>query len=364
MKKILSFILCIVMYLSLQNPVYAFNLNAFGDVNFGESSEKGESPGFMLGQLDLWAKTNLDDKGHFNTIFELVIESSGSGFVADLERIWVGYRLSPRISVRAGRFHTALGYWNRTFHHGAFMQTSLFRPRFLEFEDGETGVLPVHIVGGMAAADLKTRFAFLHLELQLGNGSSVDQSDPNKRGEFNANNAGDADRAKGVAGRLFIRPTFIEALGLGLSLSANKVRKRDKSGSVSDLVDQTIYELDLTYIETVVSDVELLFEHYWVVNQSPSGSSHTSTFWYVQAGKKFRYFIMPYTRYEFFDNLDERDPYFSTLHAKTYTEFILGTRFDFDIGVGAETAVKLEARFSDEASRTNRSYWAQWAFGF
>ncbi len=80
MKKPFLFVICIVIYLSLLRPLYAFNLIAFGDIRFGESSEKGESPGFTLGQLDLWAKTNLGDTGRFNTFFELVIESPGTGF--------------------------------------------------------------------------------------------------------------------------------------------------------------------------------------------------------------------------------------------------------------------------------------------
>ena len=44
-------------------------------------------------------------------------------------------RLSDELTLWGGRFHTPYGYWNTAFHHGAQIQTSIGRPRFLEFED-------------------------------------------------------------------------------------------------------------------------------------------------------------------------------------------------------------------------------------
>lgn len=63
----------------------------------------------------------------------------------EIERLQIGWRIGE---TRAwlGRFHNPIGYWNTQFHHGAFLQTSIARPAFLEFED-DGGILPMHLAG-------------------------------------------------------------------------------------------------------------------------------------------------------------------------------------------------------------------------
>lgn len=64
----------------------------------------------------------------------------------DIERLAVGWVTADDTRVWFGRFHTALGQWNRKHHHGTYLQTTIFRPGIIEWED-DGGVIPAHSTG-------------------------------------------------------------------------------------------------------------------------------------------------------------------------------------------------------------------------
>lgn len=64
-----------------------------------------------------------------------------------LQRINLRYKISDLLSVKVGRLHTPLGYWNEVFHHGSWLQTTVGRPEIYRFEREDGGFLPVHSVG-------------------------------------------------------------------------------------------------------------------------------------------------------------------------------------------------------------------------
>ncbi len=368
-------ILCLLTGLCFfwTSPGNALDLNVFGDVTFSDSNLSGEPSGFSLGQLDFWATQQLGPEGRFKTFLELVVESPGEGFVVDLERIWVQYSLTPRIDLRAGRVHTSLGYWNRIHHHGSHMQTTVARPLFLDFEDGETAVLPTHTVGVMSIINLDSSSGGITIELQVGNGASHNGE------ELDPNNVGDNDDSKALAARLVFSPYALDGLGIGFSFNYNHLEQiilnNDVNGDgqvdvnpisiTSDWVDQMIYSVDLTFVDKLTTGIEFISEYYVVDDEDPAtGNSHTTSFWYVQAGKTFFDFVTPYARYESFEDLDMRDPYFKTLGTTEYSLGLLGTRFDFNLVSGAESSIKIEARAKDEAAGSSESYAVQWTFGF
>ena len=61
--------------------------------------------------------SKLSDKISFlgETVFELDEQQE---IAVDLERLQIAYRCSERVSPGRGRRHTALGYWNESYHHG------------------------------------------------------------------------------------------------------------------------------------------------------------------------------------------------------------------------------------------------------
>jgi len=98
-----------------------------------------------LGSLDLLVQAVVSD---FISILAQpavdAVEDGGEDF--KVEQLQVAYTHSDPFKVRLGKFHTALGYWNRTYHNVPWLRTSIFRPEIFRLED-EGGVLPVHSVG-------------------------------------------------------------------------------------------------------------------------------------------------------------------------------------------------------------------------
>lgn len=64
----------------------------------------------------------------------------------EMERLALGWADSDGNRVWFGRFHTALDQWNRKHHHGAYLQTTIYRPGIIEFED-DGGAIPAHATG-------------------------------------------------------------------------------------------------------------------------------------------------------------------------------------------------------------------------
>src|SRR5262245_14781893 len=131
-----------------------FTLRGFANVDFNGRwgdpvDEATGKSAFALGQFDLYMTSKLSENVSFlgETVFELDEQQE---FVVDVERLQLSYRWSDAFRLNVGRGHTALGYWNEAYHHGALLQPTVERPEALKFED-DGGILPVHFVGLEAA---------------------------------------------------------------------------------------------------------------------------------------------------------------------------------------------------------------------
>lgn len=107
---------------------YAVNFGLFSDVRLSSSSLEGENTGFALGDLDFYATEEISD--NTRGFIELVFENTSSGIVTDLERLWIMRTFTDEFKLSAGRFHSPLGRWNRTYHHGSLVQATITRPFF------------------------------------------------------------------------------------------------------------------------------------------------------------------------------------------------------------------------------------------
>ena len=148
-------------------------LRGFADVSlaYDKTTEKSN---FQIGGVDFFLTNSLDKNTSF--LVELVFESTPAGEIkTDLERAFITYTVDPLFKISAGSFHTALVYWNETYHHGGYLHTSVSRPVLMRFEDDD-GLLPLHTAGlefaGNAASTTLTSasvklFAFKSRELSL-----------------------------------------------------------------------------------------------------------------------------------------------------------------------------------------------------
>jgi len=149
-------------------------LHGFIDVGYASTKDKPpayEKSGFRLGTFDIYLTPRFGEK--VKGLIELAFEfGSDGGLGTDLERMQLGYEFSDNTTLWGGRFHTPYGYWNTAFHHGAQIQTSITRPRFIAFED-QGGILPAHSVGAWLHSNPGTGIGRVNFDFYVANSDSM-----------------------------------------------------------------------------------------------------------------------------------------------------------------------------------------------
>lgn len=311
-------------------------LHGFADIGAGHSREANiyqtGSKGFSVGNFSLYLTPEFGDR--VKSLVELAFEVGRDGSVGiDLERLQIGYTFSDAATLWAGRFHTPYGIWNTAYHHGAQIQTSLTRPRFLEFED-RGGILPAHTVGAWLTGTLPLGSTRFNYDLYAGNGPRID-SDPALRGNLNPNMGGDNNHSMQVGFRADIAPRG--ALD-GLKVGVHGLRAVVNDDSAAP--NRTQMFTYGPYGSYITDQWEILSELYLFRNRDLSGATgtHSSRAWYAQVGYNLGR-VTPYARAER-ATLDQADNYFFFQNSgRSYSTTALGLRFDLTGSV----ALKFEA---------------------
>jgi hypothetical protein len=296
-------------------------IRGFNDVSFHAFRDGGSVNTFTLGQLDLFLSSRL--VSDFNTVGEVVFEAGDSnGFGVDVERLLLQYSPSDRFSVGAGRFHTAIGFYNTAYHHGNWFQTATGRPFIFRFED-DGGILPVHGVGVTAQGQIPSGGVGLKWVAEISNGRHSRSPD-----EEPVQNVEDENAHKAVNVALLARPTRFPGLQAGLSVYRDRLEP-----AAQPMIDETIIAAHLVYQSPLFEQLnEAIFIRHAPVDAEPAMT--TSSF-YSQISRQFgRY--RPYLRYEYLD-VPANDVVFRNDMGRSYGPTV-GLRFD----AAAPVAIKLE----------------------
>lgn len=311
-------------------------LHGFADISAGHSREANiyqrGAKGFAVGNFSLYLTPEFGER--VKSLVELVFEVARDGSVdAELERLQIGYTFNDAATLWAGRFHTPYGIWNTAYHHGAQLQTTLSRPRFLEFEDSG-GILPAHTVGAWLTGTRLLGGTRIGYDAYVGNGPRIDV-DPALRGNLNPNMAGDDNHSMQAGFRTYIEPRgLIDGLKVGVHALRATVNNNNAAPSRTRV---------LTYgpfASYTTDQWEVLSEFYQFRNRDTSGATgtHRSRAWYVQAGYNTGR-VTPYARTER-TSLDQGDNYFFFQNSgRSYHTSSLGLRLDLTSSV----ALKFEA---------------------
>jgi hypothetical protein len=108
------------------------------------------------------------DIGKLRLLAEVLVTNREKEF----ERAQVGWKVAQDATIWAGRFHTPIGYWNTEFHHGAYLQTTIYRPQITNYED-EKGLLPLHAMGGLFQSKKTLGDGSLNIETSLASGPTL-----------------------------------------------------------------------------------------------------------------------------------------------------------------------------------------------
>jgi hypothetical protein len=345
-------------------------LHGFLDVGYSIHSKDSANPalpglpnGFNVGSLDIYLTPQFE--GNVKTLIELIFENTPEGSLAtDLERAQIGYTFSDAATMWAGRFHTPYGYWNTAYHHGAQMQTSVLRPRFLDFED-KGGILPAHMVGLWATGKIRAGGGKFTYDAYAGNGPkiAVDPLLPAPGGVIDIQTAGDNNHQAMVG---FNMGYEFAGMADGLRLAVFGLR-----GDVADDVTPTPNNTELSMGGAAVVyqeyNWEVMGEYYRFSDNDKSGGTGTHKSWadYLQVGRNFNG-LTPFVRVEK-TVLDQADKYFAMQdNGQSYFRQSLGLKYDLNQKAALKFEV-LNSKFAAELNRAAydyRSFLAQFAVRF
>lgn len=304
-----------------------FNIMGFGDISY-VSKDGSDEDGFIVGQAVAHVSASLDDS--FGVFGEFSLTGKDSEYSIEAERLMVRYDFSDRFKVSAGRYHTPIGYWNTSFHHGAWLQTTISRPEVVKFG---SKLVPIHFVGLLFEGSLSSGDLGLSYKAGFGNG---------RHGNIaRAGDAGDINGDKAWLLRLSSKPKRLFGLEVGLDIYSDEV-----SLSGSPNVDENTIT---AYAAWTKESPEVIFEymhseHELVTDNNVSGDVDA---WYGQVayrlpGKHSQW--KPYVRVEQTD-VDSSDPLLGG-EGLDYEAGILGVRWDFN----PYAAIKAEYRNEEFAS--------------
>ena len=307
--------------------------HGFADVG-GGFQQHGRS-GFTTGSLDIYLAPQFSDR--VRALIEAVVEfdeDTGEPGI-DLERSQIGYAFSDAATVWLGRFHSPFGYYNTAFHHGQLMQTSIRKPKFLDFED-KSGVMPSHTVGTWATGRLGARASQFSYDAYLGNSPTI------SGGKLDMNN---------LASRNNVASVGLNAAYLGMDGSLRIGGDYYRATVADDSVPANETRMSFAGPYGVFDDGvwEIMYEYYRFSNDNlasftgnPTGVHHSFA-WFAQLGRHFGQW-MPYARYEK-ASFDQNDNYFALLDGgRSYKRALGGLRYD----------INPRAAFTVEANRTEQ----------
>jgi hypothetical protein len=328
-------------------------LHGFADAGWAMSTP-GQPPreythGFVTGTLDLYLTPQFSD--NVKSLMEIALEPGldAESYGLDVERIQVGYTFSDAFNAWVGRFHTPYGYWNTAYHHGAEIQTSIYKPRFIDWED-HAGFMPSHSVGLWLNGKIPAGRGKIVWDAYIANGSR------NLSGSLDMNILRDDNTNAGVGGRLAYQfGRSLHGLMVGLHALDEEVDSYASGPptigtSPSAAALMKFYGGFAVYENNGVEASTELYSFHDQNLQLPGSPSHTSAAGFVHVGYYFLPDLIPYARWER-TKLDQTDPYFNTqINGFSYTRYLLGIRYN----ISGRSCIKLEVnRTKIEDSVTN-----------
>src|SRR5467141_2138528 len=306
-------------------------IRGFSDVTLHGSNLKGDTTSFSLGQVDLFITSDVSEKLKF--LSEVVFEAGrDNAFGVDVERLLLTYSFGDFLNVGAGRFHSAIGYYNTAYHHSTWLQTTTGRPFLFLFED-QGGILPIHNVGVTASGRIPSGPLGLHYVAEVGNGrnsrSPLDEQ---------VQNVVDENNDKAVNFEVFARPEAIRGLQAGFSIYRDLLAPLN-----SPRIGETIFAAHAVYVGP---SFEWLNEAL-VLRHAPQGTPrvfHTPGF-YTQISKRFGSY-RPYLRYQYI-NASRSEPVFPDVGLRHGPS--VGLRYDLSDFVALKLQYDYTARGRDRA---------------
>jgi hypothetical protein len=291
-------------------------LGAFADIGFF-ATESGKRRDFQIGQLVLHGTVDLP-KG-FGAFAEVTVNSSPV-WETRVERVLLTWEWSDALKLSLGRHHLPVTWWNATFHHGLWLQTTARRPLMIGYSDA---LIPNHAIGLIAEGLLPFWSALgLRYHLSLNGGG-----DDHKHTVAGAKEKG---RLAATAG-LFAEPPALPALRVGAVAYWDPQRVRSGKQVAETLVGAHAIWTD-ERPEIAAEWVLVHHQEQGAATPFLSNAAYLQLAWRLAgSGEPFK----PYVRYDRM-RLEERDPTLQSVLSRD--QWTLGLRWD----VASQVALRVE----------------------
>jgi hypothetical protein len=327
-----------------------FAVQGFSDVTFRAehfASDAGRSENtstFGLGQFSLFLSAQIAPNVSVVSETALVVGAEGRQATSvTLERVYVKYVLTDAFKVAIGRTHTALGYWNEAYHHGALLHPTVARPEILRFG----GVMPVHSVGVEVSGRVPAGGWEFNYVGNLGNGRARD---------FNATQgAVDVNTGKATAVKLSIAHETERSVLFGPMIYRDVIPSDPTRPGREDELTETIAGAHFVYRD---ARFELLSEYFNIRHDNRTTDSEIDhTGWYAIAVVR-RWRWKPYVGVDVTE-FGAGDPYF--LGGDTAVRrYLGGIRYD----INSLNALKFEVRRERRSAGDSHALLINTAFAF
>jgi len=307
----------------------ATHLAGFGDFNFAATDQPGTKSGFDEGQFVLHFNSALSSKVSFFGELSLTARRDAGigspappGFNVEVERSIIRFEQNDYFKVSFGRYHTPINYWNMTFHHGQWLQTTASRPEMVQFGGS---FLPIHFVGALVEGAIPAGGLNLNYNFGVGNGRS---SVISRSGDW-----GDVNNNRAWLATVFTRPDHPYGLQVGASVYRDLITPIDALP-----VREWIQSAHIVWTK---ENPEIIAEFSNVAHQQVStGLQSNSQAWYVQTAYRLPWFEKlwkPYYRFEYI-HIPGSDQLFRLVPSLAGST--VGVRYD----ISSFAALKLEYR--------------------
>jgi len=125
--------------------------SVYADVGIVSSTAVNDfQPSFNVGMVDLFARSQIAD--NVQALTEVMAGEVDGMLMVHVPRIFIDYRATGWLNLRAGRYHSPLGGYTTSYPHGGGVyRLAVDRPRLLSMDHGEE-MIPNHLEGLMATA--------------------------------------------------------------------------------------------------------------------------------------------------------------------------------------------------------------------
>jgi hypothetical protein len=308
------------------------HIAGFSDIDFTATNKSGSHSGFNEGQFVLHLNSALSSKVSFFSELSFTARPDAGtgtppapGFNFEVERSIIQFQQNDYFKASFGRYHTPINYWNETFHHGAWLQTTISRPEMVQFGGS---FLPIHFVGALVEGAAPAGGLNVNYNFGLGNGRS---GVINRAGDW-----GDINNNRAWLVNLFSRPGALYGFQFGGSVY------RDMVTPVGTLAGQAFHEwIESAHVVWNKENPELIAEFANVTHQEVGESlTSNSQAWYVQTAYRLPGIARlwkPYYRFEYI-HIPRSDKLFTTVPSLALST--VGVRYD----ISSFAALKFEWR--------------------